>query len=427
MQRSSLLAGGFLALVLPLWLLLVVQVTPSAGSQQVDPGTPTYQAFLPSIFKPVPTPTFTPTPTHTPTPTPAPTTEPPPVSWDPRLDLRQATLVPANIQPGQGYWKVIKGVWYDVNDFHPMGVGDHDIAFDVIDASGVRQVGKTMKITWAIDGSCTVSAADLALEGPEVLNKPTTLCIDYVYAQAKPGEPYAGTYPMYHVAPTYRIQVDDGKPSEAVDGLGMGSIQQPNYKIHTSYGFVWRWTIASTGGASATPTGSPGPTRTPSPTRPTNTPTVTPTGTPVPLLSWDPRLTQRGAVLVPAQVSPGQGYWRLTTGKWYDVTEQPFANQGLILVDTLDATGARQVAVAIQISDLNGAPVQVIQTEAKPGELYAANFPMWQTAPAYIAQPQGAPADAVFNMGLGSLSNPNSLDATRYGLVWQWTIAPGGP
>jgi hypothetical protein len=46
---------------------------------------------------------------------------------------------------------------------------------------------------------------------------------------------------MYHSTGTYRIEVDDGQPSEALDGLGMGSIELPNWLIHTSYGFAWRW------------------------------------------------------------------------------------------------------------------------------------------------------------------------------------------
>ncbi len=142
---------------------------------------------------------------------------------------------------------------------------------------------------------------------------------------------------------------------------------------------------------------------------------------------WDPRLDQRGTVLIPAQVQPGEGYWRLAKGVWYAENEPPFAMQHHIFMDTLDATDARQAGVPIRISSLDDTTVfQVVTTELKPGELYAANFPMYAVAPAYRAQPaDGAPADAVSGMGLGDIERPAWAIHTSYGFVWRWTIAPG--
>ena len=425
MRRPSFLVCALFAL-----LAVIVLGTldfPARGAAILT-GTPAVQVYLPFVSKAQPT----------------------PITWDPRLDLRGATLIPASVTPGHGYWKIVAGVWFDVHDVHPMGVGDHDIAFDVLNAAGIRQVGQTIKITWTTDGAC--STANVALSGPELLGPAATTCIDRVYAQAKRGEPYAGSYPMYHIAPTYSIEVEDGYPSDVVADLGLGSIAAPNTKEHTSYGFVWRWTIAgeatptntptgtSTPGATptATPTGTPtgtstpGATPTPTPTgtptgtsTPGATPTPTPTGTPTSALIWDARLTQRGAVLVTAQPTPGQGYWRLVSGVWYAVGAGPNTSMGLIYVDALDAAGVRKTDVSIRIRNLAGATLQDLRTEAKPGELYAANFPMWLTSPAYIAQPLNAPADAVYDMGLGSLDGTNRTAATGYGLVWQWTIAGG--
>lgn len=141
---------------------------------------------------------------------------------------------------------------------------------------------------------------------------------------------------------------------------------------------------------------------------------------------WDPRLDQRGAVLIPAQVQPGQGYWRLVKGVWYAENEPPFAQMHHIFVDTRDATGARQAGVPIRISSLDDATVfQVLRTELKPGEPYAANFPMYAVAPAYRARPaDGAPADAVSGMGLGDIERPRWAIHTSYGFVWRWTVAP---
>ncbi len=137
-------------------------------------------------------------------------------------------------------------------------------------------------------------------------------------------------------------------------------------------------------------------------------------------LDWDPRLDVRGAALVPAQVTSGQGYWRLTKAVWYDEVESQGKHH--ILIDVLDASGQRQAGVPVLI--LNGGSF-TITTETKPDEPYAANFPMYVHAPAYSANPNsGAPADQVTGMGLGDLEHPHWKIHTSYGLTWQWTIAP---
>lgn len=137
-------------------------------------------------------------------------------------------------------------------------------------------------------------------------------------------------------------------------------------------------------------------------------------------LEWDPRLDERGAALVPAQVTSGQGYWRLVEAIWYNEIESQGKHH--IFIDMLDSSGQRQVGVPILI--LNGGSF-TITTEAKPGEPYAANFAMFARAPAYSAHPNsGAPADQVTGMGLGDLEHPDWNIHTSYGLIWRWTIAP---
>ncbi len=144
-------------------------------------------------------------------------------------------------------------------------------------------------------------------------------------------------------------------------------------------------------------------------------------------IDWDPRLCQRYAGLVPANVQPGQWYWRLIRARWYDEGEAPFNGQHHIFVDVLDGAGARQVGVTVRFAWAGG--YQDVMTEAKPGELYAANFPMYAVAPAYSAQPiSGGPADMVTGMGLGNIQHPTWTIHTSYLLVWQWTMATGdGP
>lgn len=139
---------------------------------------------------------------------------------------------------------------------------------------------------------------------------------------------------------------------------------------------------------------------------------------------WDPRLDQRGATFLPATVTPGEGYWCLVRAVWYNSEESQGRRN--IFVDLLDGDGARQVGLPVRISWPDGE--HTIITQAKPGEEYAADFPMQSLAPAYRAQPNtGDSADAIDGMGLGEIDAPNHAHHTSYGLVWQWTIAPVEP
>jgi hypothetical protein len=136
-------------------------------------------------------------------------------------------------------------------------------------------------------------------------------------------------------------------------------------------------------------------------------------------------LAQRGAQLIPAQVPPGQGYWRLVQARWFDEDDPPFAGKHYIYLDTLDPAGNRQTGVRIQMTsfDLKD-DYGFVTTEAKPGEPYAANFAMYIVAPAYRVVPAGgAPADAVTGLGLGSIAVPDLPTLTSYGFTWQWTVA----
>jgi hypothetical protein len=133
-------------------------------------------------------------------------------------------------------------------------------------------------------------------------------------------------------------------------------------------------------------------------------------------------------VLIPAQVQPGQGYWRLVQGQWFDEGEPPFGGQHHIFLDALDQSGKRQVGVRMQMASLDLKDILgTVTTEAKTGESYAANFPMYIVAPAYRVEPaDGALADAVTGLGLGSIKVPDLPTLTSYGFTWQWTIAGQG-
>lgn len=139
---------------------------------------------------------------------------------------------------------------------------------------------------------------------------------------------------------------------------------------------------------------------------------------------WDERLTERGVVLIPAQVQPGQGYWRLVQGQWFDVEDPPFAGNHHIYVEALDMAGQRQTGVRMRMVSPDAVEnYGYITTEAKSGEPYAANFAMYKVAPAYRVEPaDGMPADAVAGMGLGNIEHPDLPMLTSYGFTWQWAV-----
>ncbi len=337
----------------------------------------------------------------------------PPRRWDPRLDQRGTVLQPAQVQPGQGYWRLVEAAWLDEEESQGRG----HILVDLVDERGKRVVGAPVRFWWRDDGETKLT-------------------------QEKPGEPFAVDFPMAAVAPAYGAAPADANPADRVWGMGLGSIEQPYFAILTSYRLVWQWTVVP-GSPTATPTPTwtptppPSPTPTPSPATPTPeatespTPTPTPTATPTPSSTspnlpprrWDPRLDQRGTVLQPAQVQPGQGYWRLVEAAWLD--EEESEGRHHILVDILDSQGRRMVGVPVRFWWNGGEDIQ--PTQAKPGEPFAVDFAMYAVAPAYGAAPaDGSPADRVWGMGLGSIEQPYFTIHTSYRLVWQWTVASGG-
>ncbi len=197
--------------------------------QQV-PATPTYTPFPTSTPIPTATPTITPTPLPTNTPTPQPVVqqvaaapvvqeaEPEPaveaaaalpVAWDGRLDQLGINIVPANVQPGEQYWRVVEARFLNEKE----SGGKHHIYVDVLDENGTRVVGQPITVFWG-DGSHTSNVEDKA---------PPDLGFNFQ---------------MYAAGYAYSVKVE-GLPSEVVQGAGMGSIEDRFRGIHTSYEIVY--------------------------------------------------------------------------------------------------------------------------------------------------------------------------------------------
>lgn len=232
---------------------------------------------------------------------PAPTN--PPVAaceryWDPRLDQRGATFLPVTVTPGEGYWCLIRAVWYNSEESQ----GQRNIFVDLLDGDGARQAGLPVRVSWP-DGEYTI------------------------ITQAKPGEEYAADFPMQSLAPAYRAQPNTGEPADAIDGMGLGEIDDPFRAHHTSYGLVWQWTIAP---ATATPTATATLTVTASPittTTPVETviPSTTITTTPVETVTPLPTVTFTATQVITPTPLPTESTTPSATPTPVPTIDLPFA------------------------------------------------------------------------------------------------------
>ena len=124
---------------------------------------------------------------------------------DHRLGALGVTITEANVAPGQPYWRVVEVLWHDE---HEAG-GRHALLMDVFDENGGRVVGQGVKVSWG-GGSAVVPV------------------------EAKPAPEYGANFPMYAAGHSYTVQVE-GLPSDSVGGLGLGTVAQRDWTIHTEF------------------------------------------------------------------------------------------------------------------------------------------------------------------------------------------------
>lgn len=134
----------------------------------------------------------------------------PPRNLDPRLSSLNVVIEPAGVKPGQSYWRLVDARWENEAE----AGGGHSIFVDVIDEGGGRVVGQPVDIRWA-GGSLTVLTED------------------------KPQPEYATNFPMYNTLGSYSVSIP-GLPSDAVVGLGLGTAEQPDYKVHTNFFLIFQ-------------------------------------------------------------------------------------------------------------------------------------------------------------------------------------------
>ena len=201
--------------------------TPSPTNTLTPTYTPTLTPTPTHTPTPMPTPTATPMPTATPTPTPKPrvrrrsptatplptaTAGPPPLvrTLDGRLSLLGIKIAPASVPVGQPYWRLIDARWEDGQQ----SGGKHSIYIEVLDATGNRALGQRVVVEWA-GGSASLVVKDVP---------PPELSVNF---------------PMYNTLGSYSVRVL-GLPSDRISGLGLGTIEAPNFTVHTCFYLTFR-------------------------------------------------------------------------------------------------------------------------------------------------------------------------------------------
>lgn len=247
---SSILVSGGNGGDTPLALALAQDAIPG-GSGVAEPlptytPRPTSTPMFTDTPLPTATPTDTPVPTATPTllpptptntpvpPTPAPVPKvavasvsddvarapapagpaprPGPDAWDGRLDQLGVGWSAVEVASGQQYWRLVEARWADANE----SGGRHHIYVTVMDENGGRIVGQQVVINWP--------------GGQDA--RPT---------EDKPANEYPFNFQMYAAGNSYTARID-GLPSDSVGGMGMGTPDQRNWNIHTSFYLTFRRT-----------------------------------------------------------------------------------------------------------------------------------------------------------------------------------------
>lgn len=136
----------------------------------------------------------------------------------------------------------------------------------------------------------------------------------------------------------------------------------------------------------------------------------------LPAVVWDPRLDKRGIKLTQYQPKKGETYFRIVRGEYWEEKEHTFA-------ETLDKDGKRLPGVTMRWWWADGDEHK--RTEAKPGDRWMVDFPMYTHGHSYGLEALGYPSDKVFGMGLGSWEKPDWNIHVSYKFVYQLTVAEG--
>jgi hypothetical protein len=131
--------------------------------------------------------------------------------WDPRLNSLGVRIELAPVAPGQSHWRLVEARWSD--EHH--SAGKHSIFVEALGLHGNRVVGQPVVVHW------TGNSLILPIEN-------------------RPPPDWGANFPMYNTLGSYAVSIG-GAPSDRIVGLGLGTTENPNFKVHTCFFLVFRW------------------------------------------------------------------------------------------------------------------------------------------------------------------------------------------
>jgi len=135
---------------------------------------------------------------------------------DPRLIARGVHFDFVHPPAGTGYWRITDALWLDEAEADAVGPDHHILG--TIKRANQEVAGVLMVVNWPNGSARVISKGDQA------------------YAT------YNYDWPMSASLNEFSIKVDDGAPSDAAHGIGMGKGGNPG--IHTSTWIEYEWTIS---------------------------------------------------------------------------------------------------------------------------------------------------------------------------------------
>jgi hypothetical protein len=129
--------------------------------------------------------------------------------WDERLTARGIELTEYKPQAGETYMRLVKGEYWEEKE-HTFAV--------TLGKDGQRLPGITMRFWWGNGNH------------DQEQRKATEL---------KPHDRWMVDFPMFEAGHSYGLEAL-GYPSDSVFGMGLGSVEQPDWNIHVSYHFTFQ-------------------------------------------------------------------------------------------------------------------------------------------------------------------------------------------
>jgi CRP-like cAMP-binding protein len=180
------------------WIIVITN-TPAPVTD--TPVPPTATPVPPRVTNRVVSAAAAPSPTPTAAERPQPSRD-----LDPRLNALGVGIEPAGVKSGQRYWRLIRARWANEQE----AGADHTIYVEVLDENGNRLTGEVVEIRWQDGGLPLTTEPKVAPDWP-------------------------ANFPMYNTLGSYSVRIGGGLPTDIVVGLGMGTAEQPNFKIHTNF------------------------------------------------------------------------------------------------------------------------------------------------------------------------------------------------